>query len=236
MHDRASGLPRMILLRGWVNKGKKKGRGCVPRPRSGGTLIRSGATSPFAQASRLARLAIVRFQAIARAALVPEDVGLVSEDLVADDGVVGWLRPSEALGHDHPAREAGGSGWNVMDYVVAFDLHAPGPEQRNADSGERRGIFKGRARARVVHYLVTPNAKHTRRTRCIGEEQHPYAVVVDLVTGDLAMEGITHQDAQKVIVGFVGNHSRVRVGSVTHVESGVIGSACKVSDHLRSGG
>src|SRR5215211_1025997 len=122
-----------------------------------------------------------------------------------------------------------------MDDVVTCDLHAPGPEQRNTDSGERRGAFKGRARARVVHYLVTTHVKHTRRTRFIGEEQHPQAVIVDLVTGDLAMEGITHQDAQKVTGGFVGSNSRVRVGSVTHVESGVIGSACKVSDHLRSG-
>src|SRR5215203_4238978 len=122
-----------------------------------------------------------------------------------------------------------------MHDLVALDLHAPGPEQRNADSGERRGIFKGRARARVVLYLVTTHVKHTRRTRGIGQEKHPHAIVVDLVTDDLAMAGITHEDAQKVTGGFVGSHSRVRVGRVTHVESGVIGSACKVSDHLRSG-
>src|SRR5215218_1534591 len=122
-----------------------------------------------------------------------------------------------------------------MDDVVTLDLHTPGPEQRNTDSGERRGIFKGRARARVVHYLVTAHVKHTRRTRCIGEEQHPQAVVVDLVTGDLAMAGIAHEDAQEVIVGFVGSHSRVRVRGVTHVNTGLIRSACKVGDYLRSG-
>jgi hypothetical protein len=60
-----------------------------------------------------------------------------------------------------------------MDDVVTFDLHTPGPEQRYADSGERRGIFKGRASARVVLYLVTTHVKYTRRTRCIREEQHP---------------------------------------------------------------
>src|SRR5215212_176580 len=201
----------------------KWGRGCVPRPQSGVIFAPCGPTSPLAQSSRLARLAVIRLEAIARAALVPEDVGLVSEDHVAGDGVVGWRRPFEALGYDHPAREAGGSGWNVMDDVVTFDLHAPGAEQRNADSGERRGIFKGRARARVVHYLVTTHAERTRRTRLIGEEQHPQAVVVDLITGDLAMEGVAHKDAQEVIVGLVGDHSRVRMWGVAHVESGLIG-------------
>src|SRR5215203_6400973 len=120
-----------------------------------------------------------------------------------------------------------------MNDVVALDLHAPGPEQRNADPGERRGIFKGRARARVVHYLVTTHFKHTRRTRLIGEEEHPQAVVVDLVTGDLAMEGVAHKDAQEVIGGLVGDHSRVRMWGVAHVESGLIGAACKVGNHLR---
>ena len=47
------------------------------------SMVGSRPTSPFAQASRLARLAVVGFEAIARAALVPEDVGLVSEDRVA---------------------------------------------------------------------------------------------------------------------------------------------------------
>src|SRR5215208_873740 len=121
-----------------------------------------------------------------------------------------------------------------MDDVVTLDLHAPGPEQRNTDSGERRTTFKGRARARVVHYLVTTHVKHTRRTRFIGEDQHPYAVVVALVTDYLAVAGITHQDAQKVSVGFVARHGRVRVRRVTHIECGVIGSTCLVGDHLRS--
>jgi hypothetical protein len=102
-------LRRIPLLGTWVNMAKRKGRGTQPRPRSGGTLIRSGATSPLAQASRLARLAIVRSQAIARAALVPEDIRLVSEDLVVDDGVVGGRRPFEALDYHHPARVGGGS-------------------------------------------------------------------------------------------------------------------------------
>src|SRR5215217_1635536 len=97
-----------------------------------------------------------------------------------------------------------------MNYLVTCDLHAPGPEQRNTDSGERRATFKGRARARVVHYLVATHVKHTRRTRFIGEDQHPYAVVVGLVTDDLAVEGITHQDAQKVTEGFVGSPGRYR--------------------------
>src|SRR5215212_4372526 len=176
------------LLGTSVNMAKRKGRGTQPRPRPGGTSIRSGATSPSAQASRLARLAVVGCQAIARAALVPEDVRPVSEDRVADDGVVGGRRPSEALDHDHPAGEARGPGWNVMDYVVPFNLHTPSPEQRDADSGERRGIFEGRACARVVRYLVTSNAERARGTRRIGEEQHPQAVVVHFVADDLAME------------------------------------------------
>src|SRR5215210_2430364 len=32
MHDLANGLRRILLLRGWVNKGTKKGRGDDPRP------------------------------------------------------------------------------------------------------------------------------------------------------------------------------------------------------------
>src|SRR5215218_6006523 len=119
--------------------------------------------------------------------------------------------------------------------VVTFDFHAPGPEQRNAHSGERWGLFISRACARVVHYLVTHHVKHTRRTRCIGEEQHPHAIVVDLVTGDLAVAGIAHEDAKQITVGFVGGHNRVRVWGVTHVYTGLIGSACKVGDYRRSG-
>src|SRR5215213_4404125 len=151
---------RLFLAYGY----KQVGPRLCASAQSGVIFAPCGPTSPLAQASRLARLAVIRLEAIARAALVPEDVGLVSEDHVAGDGVVGWRRPFEALGYDHPAREAGGSGWNVMDDVVVFDLHAPGPEQRNSDSGERRGTFKGRTRARVVHYLVTMHVKHTRRT------------------------------------------------------------------------
>src|SRR5215217_8822422 len=100
----------------------------APRPCSGGTSIRSGATSTRAQASRLARLAIVGCQAIARAALVPEDVRLVSQDRVTDEGVVGGRRLSEALAHDHPTGEGRGPGWNVMDYVVPLHLHTSSPE------------------------------------------------------------------------------------------------------------
>src|SRR5215217_1857363 len=212
----------------------KWGRGTQPRPQSGVIFAPCGPTSPLAQAYRLARLAVIRLEAIARAALVPEDVGLVSEDHVAGDGVVGWRRPFEALGYDHPAREAGGSGWNVMDDVVVFDLHAPGPEQSNADSGDRRGLFSGRACTCVVLYVVSHHVKHTRRTRCIGEEQHPQAIVVDVVTSDLAVAGIAHEDAKQITVGFVTGHGRVRVGRVTHVDTGLIGSARKVGDYLRS--
>src|SRR5688500_16392658 len=57
-----------------------------------------------------------------------------------------------------------------------------------------------------------------------------------VVSGDLAMAGIAHQDAKQITVGFVGGHGRVRVGGVTHVDTGVIGSACKVGDYLRPGG
>src|SRR5215213_3774760 len=116
------------LLGTSVNTSERKGRGTQPRPRSGGTSIRSGATSPFAQASRLARLAVVGCQAIARAALVPEDVRLVSQDRVADEGVVGGRCPSEALAHDHPTGEGRGPGWNVVDYVVPLHLHTSSSE------------------------------------------------------------------------------------------------------------
>src|SRR5215204_4750466 len=78
-------------------------------PQSGVTFALDRPTSPFAQACRLARLAVIGLETIARTALVPDDVGLVSEDRVACDGVVGWRRPFEALSYDHPAREAGGS-------------------------------------------------------------------------------------------------------------------------------
>src|SRR5215212_2511171 len=219
-----------------VNTAKREGRSTQPRPRSGGTSIRSGATSPLAQASRLARLAVIRLQAIASAALVPEDVGLVSEDRVAGNSVVGWQRSFEAADYHHTARVEGGlggSGWNVMDDLVPLDLHAPGPKQRNADSGDRWGFFRGWACARVVPYLVIHHVKHTRRPRCIGEEQYPVAVVVDLVSSDLAMEGIAHEDAEQIIVGFVGGYGRVCMRRVTHIDSSLTGAACKVGDDLR---
>ena len=78
-------------------------------PQSGVTFALDRLTSPFAQASRFALLAVIGFEAIARAALVPEDVGLVSEDLVTGDGIVGGRRPSEAADYHYTAREAGGS-------------------------------------------------------------------------------------------------------------------------------
>jgi hypothetical protein len=43
MHDAASGLRRMVLLRGSVNKVKRKGRGTVPQPcgkATGGLALR----------------------------------------------------------------------------------------------------------------------------------------------------------------------------------------------------
>src|SRR5215203_6367514 len=89
--------------------GDKWGRGCGPRPRIGVTFAPCGPTSPLAQASRLARLAVIGLEAIAGAALVPEDVGLVPEDRVASDGVVGRRRPFETAHYHHPAREAGRS-------------------------------------------------------------------------------------------------------------------------------
>ena len=55
-----------------------------------------GPPSPIAQASRLARLAVIGLEVIARAALVPDDVGLVSEDHVAGEGIV----------HGSPVEEA----------------------------------------------------------------------------------------------------------------------------------
>jgi hypothetical protein len=65
LERRACELRRITLPRTPLNMANGKGRGTQPRPRSGGTFIRSGATSPFAQASRLARLAIVGAQTIA---------------------------------------------------------------------------------------------------------------------------------------------------------------------------
>src|SRR5215213_5694959 len=97
-------------------------------PQRGLTFATTRPTSSLTQASRLARLAVVGYQAIARAALVPEDVRLVSQDRVTDEGVVGGRRPSEALAHDHPTREGRWPGWNVMDYVVPLHLHTSSPE------------------------------------------------------------------------------------------------------------
>ena len=78
-------------------------------PQSGVTFALDRLTFPFAQACRLARLAVIGRETIARAALVPDDVGLVSEDRIAGDGVVGGRRPFEAAEYHHTAREAGGS-------------------------------------------------------------------------------------------------------------------------------
>jgi hypothetical protein len=104
------GLGATALLTGRRTVGGGNGAEAVCLgPQSGATFALYRPTSPFAQASRLARLAIIGFEAITRAALVPEDVGLVSEDHVAGDGVVGGRRPSEAADYQHPAREFGGS-------------------------------------------------------------------------------------------------------------------------------
>jgi hypothetical protein len=78
-------------------------------PQSGVTFALDRPTSPFAQACRLARLAVIGLETIARTALVPDDVGLVSEDRVPGDGVIGGRRPFEAAAYHHTAREAGGS-------------------------------------------------------------------------------------------------------------------------------
>src|SRR5215204_762009 len=105
-----------------MNKALEKGRGTMPRPHSCGALARLRGTSPSAETFRHACLAVVGFEAITRAGLVPEDVRLVSEDSVAGDGVVRGGRPFGSAGRERASGERFGVGWGVIENVVRVRL------------------------------------------------------------------------------------------------------------------
>ena len=100
-------------------------------------------------------------------------------------------------------------------------------------TGERRGIFEGRARARVVHDLVATHVKHTRRTRCIGEDEHPHAVVVTWLPAILPWRALRTKMPKKLSRFRWPLWLRYAVNLPRRVRRHR--SACKVGDHLRSG-
>src|SRR5919112_6620645 len=84
-------------------------------------------TSLVAQTAGHASVAEVAQEAVARARLIPEDVRLVTAEVVAGYGVVGGLRrPAKERIHPYhdPARDGGGTGRDVAREVVARNLHA----------------------------------------------------------------------------------------------------------------
>src|SRR5918994_4682058 len=97
-------------------------------------------TSLVAQTAGHASVAEVAHEAVARARLIPEDVRLVTAEVVADYGVVGGLRASAVvvrIVRDHdPARDRGGPSGDVAREVVALNLHVLRAEKRDADPRE----------------------------------------------------------------------------------------------------
>src|SRR5215207_1026123 len=234
-HASAVQLPRTRLLRASMNKAIEKGRGCVPRPHSCGALARLRGTSPYAEAFRHACLAIVGFEAITQAGLVPEDVRLVSEDSVADDGVVRGRRPFDSTNHEHPSGERFGVGWDVIENVVPVNLDVPRSQEADADPRERRRLCGGRAGAGVIVHLVAVHVELARRSRRVGDEYYPYAVVVCVVGSDPSMERVANQDARLTVVGFVTDDIGFRIWRVTCVNCRVLCAADDVRDDLRPG-
>src|SRR5215211_5583906 len=111
-------------------------------------------TSLVAQTAGHTRVAEVAHEAVARARLIPEDVGLVTAKVVAGYGVVGGLRRSSVdvrIHRDHdPARDRGGARGDVARDLVARNLHATGAEKRDADPREIPVQLRRSTRARIV--------------------------------------------------------------------------------------
>src|SRR5215216_3604792 len=122
-------------------------------------------TSLVAQTARLASVAEVAQEAVARARSIPEDVRLVTAKRVADDGVVGGFRRSatERVRRDYdPARDGGGAGGDVAREMVAPDLHTACAEKPDPYPRECRLALRGWALLGVVldlvaHYLIVAN-------------------------------------------------------------------------------
>src|SRR5215216_2273555 len=254
MQDPACELPRIPIPRTPVNRGKKKGRRLLVlrrRTSSPETLLYAsespaGAgpswctrTSLVAQTARHATVAEVAHEAVARARLIPEDVRLVTAEVVAGYGVVPWLRRSAnvRVHRDHdPARDTGGTGGDVAREVVARNLHATRAEKRDAGPREIPVEFHGSTRARVVLDRVAFNLEVTYRLGRESFEEHARAVVVYFVSDDGAVVGVGDEDTPRAARDAVADDLRVRGFRACHENPHETGPARIVGEDLGPGG
>src|SRR5919112_863151 len=153
-------------------------------------------TSLVAQTAGHASVAEVAQEAVARAGLIPEDVRLVTAEVVAGYGVVPGLRRSTSavrVRRDYdPARDWGGARGDVAREVVARKLHATRAEKRDADPRERLPALleTSWALSGVVLDRVAFHLEVTYRLGRESFEEHASAVVVDRVSGEGAAVGV----------------------------------------------
>src|SRR5829696_9882387 len=174
-------------------------------------------TSLVAQTAGHASVAEVAQEAVAGARPVPEDVGLVAAEVVADYGVVHGLRISFAvrIHRDHdPARDTGGPRGDVARDVVARNLHVPRAMKRDADPREVPVESCGSTRARIVLDRVGFHLEATYRSllKSVSFEEHASAVVVDRVSGDKASFSVGDVHAPRAARDVVANDLGVVVG------------------------
>src|SRR5215211_822830 len=172
------------------------------KPRRSGAFLVNRRTSLVAQTAGHASVAEVAQEAVARARLIPEDVRLVGAKRVACDRVVlGLRRPAdgERILRDHDAaRDGGRTRGNVARDLVTRDLHAPRAQKRDPDPREcPPPEFLVPTRARVVLDRVARHLEVTHGFRSESFEKHARAVVVDVVSDDVAAVGVLDEDAPR---------------------------------------
>src|SRR5829696_1557386 len=199
-------------------------------------------TSLVAQTAGHASVAEVAQEAVAGARPVPEDVGLVAAEVVADYGVVHGLRISFAvrIHRDHdPARDTGGPRGDVARDVVARNLHVPRAMKRDADPREVPVESCGSTRARIVLDRVGFHLEATYRSllKSVSFEEHASAVVVDRVSGDKASFSVGDVHAPRAARDVVANDLGVVVGPFRPEDGDarITGAAYVVGDDLGAG-
>ena len=168
-------------------------------------------TSLVAQTARHAYVAEVAQEAVARARLIPEDVRLVTAKRVTCDGVVhGFRRSAEVRVHrDHdPARDTGGTRWDIAREEVTRNLHLPRAQKRDADPREVPVELRGSTRLRVVIDRVACHLEAAYRMRRESFEEHASAVVADCVSDDGATVGVLDEDAPRAARDVVADNLR----------------------------
>src|SRR5215216_5711958 len=159
-------------------------------------------TSLVAQTARLASVAEVAQEAVARARPIPEDVRLVTAKRVADDGVVGGFRRSatERVRRDYdPARDGGGAGGDVAREMVAPDLHTACAEKPDPYPRECRLALRGWALPGVVCNLVCYHlvvADRVAGFRQVSDKDQARTVVVNLISDEGTSVRIGDEDTE----------------------------------------